>query len=143
MNNVSLFGRIANDLELKTTTSGKQICNFNLAINKYNSEDANFIPCRVWNKTAENLTRYKKKGDQIVLNGTIEVSNYEDTDGNKRKNVYVNANQIFFVSNSNNQSVNSENSQIEQVAEDIFGTSNVSIDDDVFISPDDLPFDMQ
>lgn len=143
MNNVSLFGRIANDLELKTTTSGKQICNFNLAINKYNSEDTNFIPCRVWNKTAENLTRYKKKGDQIVLNGTIEVSNYEDTDGNKRKNVYVNANQIYFVSNSNNQSVNSENSQIEQVAENIFGTTNVSIDDDVFISPDDLPFDMQ
>lgn len=143
MNNVSLFGRIANDLELKTTTSGKQICNFNLAINKYNSEDANFIPCRVWNKTAENLTRYKKKGDQIVLNGTIEVSNYEDTDGNKRKNVYVNANQIFFVSNSNNQNVNNENSQIDQVAEDVFGTSNVSVEDDVFISSDDLPFDMQ
>ncbi len=147
MNNVCLFGRIANELELKSTTSGKSICNFNLAINKYGNEGTNFIPCRVWNKTAENLTRYKKKGDQIVVVGSIETNDYEKN-GEKRKYVYVNANQIHYVANATQQNNDievsyNENSNIEQVAEDVFGTSNVSVDDEVFISSDDLPFDMQ
>ncbi len=147
MNNVCLFGRIANELELKSTTSGKSICNFNLAINKYGNEGTNFIPCRVWNKTAENLTRYKKKGDQIVVVGSIETNDYEKN-GEKRKYVYVNANQIHYVANATQQNNEievsyNENSNIEQVAEDIFGSNNIEVDDDINISYDDLPFDMQ
>jgi single-strand DNA-binding protein len=142
MNNVCLFGRIANELELKSTTSGKSICNFNLAINKYNSDDANFIPCRVWDKVAENLTRYKKKGDQIVIVGSIETSDYEK-DGEKRKYVYVNVNQIHYVATANQNNNNTENKEIEKVAEDVFETNNVELEDDeVNISFDDLPFDM-
>lgn len=147
MNNVCLFGRIANELELKSTTSGKSICNFNLAINKYGNEGTNFIPCRVWNKTAENLTRYKKKGDQIVVVGSIETNDYEKN-GEKRKYVYVNANQIHYVANTTQQNNDievsyNENSNIEQVAEDVFGSNNIEVDDDINISYDDLPFDMQ
>ena len=147
MNNVCLFGRIANDLELKSTTSGKSVCNFNLAIKKINSDDANFIPCRVWNKTAENLTLYKKKGDQIIIVGSIETYDYEDN-GQKKKYVYVNANQIHYVANATKQNNDievsyNENSNIEQVAEDVFGSNNIEVDDDINISFNDLPFDMQ
>lgn len=140
MNNVCLFGRIANDLELKSTTSGKNVCNFNLAIKKINSDDANFIPCRAWNKTAENLTLYKKKGDQIVIVGSVETYDYEDN-GQKRKYVYVNCNQIQYTANTNNN--NTESNKIENVAEEVFGTSNIEVEEDeVNISFDDLPFDM-
>jgi len=140
MNNVCLFGRIANDLELKTTTSGKSICNFNIAINKFNNDGTNFIPCRVWNKIAENLVRYKKKGDQIVIVGSVETNDYEK-EGQKRKYVYINANQIHYVAFNNSQSNNIDNNELKNNEENIFETENISnYDDEVEISFDDLPF---
>lgn len=93
MNKVILTGRIANDLELKATTTGKSICEFRLATNRPVVRDgekvADFINCRVWNKSAENLVKYQIKGNLIAVIGRMQVDRYEDKEGNTRYSNYV------------------------------------------------------
>ena len=91
MNKAILTGRIANDLELKQTTTGKSICEFRLATNRPTNRDgervADFINCRVWNKQAENLVKYQTKGNLIAVIGRMQVDAYQDKEG---KNKYIN-----------------------------------------------------
>ena len=93
MNKVWLTGRIANDLELRATTTGKSICDFRLATNRPVTRDgekvADFINCRVWNKRAENLAQYQTKGNLIAVIGRMQVEKYTDKDGKDRYSTYV------------------------------------------------------
>lgn len=92
MNKALLIGRLVKDPELKMTeTSKREVCQFTIAVNRpYTNEDgerqADFINCVVWDKLAENLSKYQKKGNQIAVEGRIQTRNYEDKDG---KRVYV------------------------------------------------------
>ena len=82
MNKCFIIGRIANDLELRSTNTGKSICEFRLATNRPTSKDgekvADFINCRVWNKLAENLAKYQTKGSLIAVVGRTQVDSYQD-----------------------------------------------------------------
>ena len=93
MNKVTLIGRISNDLEIRATSTGKSICEFRLAINRPANKDgekvADFINCRIWNKSAENLVTYQTKGNLIALSGRIQIENYTDKDGKNRNYTYV------------------------------------------------------
>lgn len=99
MNRVNLIGRISNELEVKYVR-GKEgdfaTLRFNLAVNK-DKEKTNFIPVRVLGKLAENLTNYQKKGSLIGVEGSIEIDQYEDKNGNKKSNMYVLANGIEYL----------------------------------------------
>ena len=99
MNSVCIIGRVANDLELKYVR-GKEgdfaTLKFNVAVTK-DKDKTNFIPVRVLGKLAENLVNYQKKGSLIGIQGSIEIDNYEDKDGNKRSNMYVKANGIEYL----------------------------------------------
>lgn len=99
MNSVCLIGRVSNDLELKYVRGREgdfATLRFNLAVNK-DKDKTNFIPIRVLGKLAENLANYQKKGSLIGIQGSIEIDNYEDKDGNKRSNQYVLANGIEYL----------------------------------------------
>ena len=87
MNVCVLLGRLTKDPELKTTQSGKSVVTFSLAVDGF--KDTDFIDCVAWNATAENLAKFKKKGEQIALTGRITTRSYEDRNGNKRKAVEV------------------------------------------------------
>ena len=99
MNSVNLIGRISNDLEVKYVR-GKEgdfaTLKFNLAVNK-DKDKTNFIPIRVLGKLAENLVNYQKKGSLIGVEGSIEIDNYEDKEGNKVSRMYVLANGIEYL----------------------------------------------
>lgn len=96
MNNVQLLGRICNDLEIKRAQNGgKEILPFTIAVRK-NEEDTNFIDCVAFGKTAQFIDRYFYKGRTIAVNGAIDVSNFTDKDGHKRKSVKVLINQAYF-----------------------------------------------
>ena len=91
MNKAILIGRLTRDPELRTTPTGRNVCQFAIAVNRtYTSasgeREADFINCVVWDKQAENLARYQKKGNQIAVEGRIQTRNYDDKDGKK---VYV------------------------------------------------------
>lgn len=90
MNKTILLGRITKDIELKSTTSGKEVCQFTIAINRtytnQNGEyESDFINCVAYGKTAEVISKYTKKGDRLVVEGRIQTRNYEKN-GNK---IYV------------------------------------------------------
>ena len=76
INVVILVGRLTKDSELQMTGSGKKLCRFTLACNKPNGCD--FVPCTAFDKTAEVLATYGKKGKQIGLEGRINVDKREE-----------------------------------------------------------------
>ncbi len=90
MNVVILSGRLTADVELKSTNSGKNYARFSVAVNRtFSKDEVDFINCMVWEKKAEFISQYFKKGDGIELNGEIRVSSYETENGEKRKSVEV------------------------------------------------------
>ena len=99
MNKAILIGRLTRDPELKMTENTKrEVCQFTIAVNRpYTNDDgerkADFINCVVWDKLAENLSKYQKKGNQVAVEGRIQTRNYDDKDGKK---IYVTE---IFVSN--------------------------------------------
>ena len=93
MNKVILIGRLTRDPELRYTANNKAVCDFTIATNRPVVRDgvrvADFINCRVWGKTAENLVKYQTKGNLIAVSGRMQVDRYEDKGGNTRYSNYV------------------------------------------------------
>ena len=99
MNIVILMGRMVRNPELKYTSSGKAYANFTLAVQK-NKNEAEFIDCTAWEKTAETIAEYFEKGSKILIQGRLSVSNYEQN-GEKRKFTRILANSFEFVESKN------------------------------------------
>ena len=85
MNSINLTGNICNDLELKTTPSGKYVVSFNLAVKRPFSKDTtDFIPVVAWDKNAEYVGTYGRKGSKIAVSGKLTTRKYQDKEGNNR-----------------------------------------------------------
>lgn len=98
MNNCSFIGRFGKEPELKRTNSGKAVVTFSLAVNREGKKDeADWINFTAWEKTAELISKYCHKGDQIGVNGSLQQRSYEDIDGNKRTVHEVRVNRIYFL----------------------------------------------
>jgi single-strand DNA-binding protein len=103
MNRCVILGNLTRDPELKTTTSGKSVCNFTIAVSRRfagpgGEREADFIPVVVWGKQAENCAKYLKKGSQCSVAGAIQVRNYEANDGSRRYVTEVVADEVQFLS---------------------------------------------
>lgn len=100
MNKAILMGRLTADPELRNTQKGKSVTSFTLAVNRRTKSDeqtqADFIDVVAWEKTAEFVSRYFVKGQQVSVVGRIQTRTYEDKNGNKRKAVEVVAEEVFF-----------------------------------------------
>jgi len=85
-NNWIGVGRITNDLELRVTESGKKVLNFSIAIDDGSKEKphTSFIPVEAWERTADVIHDYFKKGDQIIVGGRLVVR--QTTDRNEKRN---------------------------------------------------------
>ena len=90
LNRVILLGRLARNPELKYTQAAEPIavCRFTVAVNRPFAKDgditADFINCIVFGKRAENINQYFGKGSRIAIQGRLQVSNYTDSQGNKK-----------------------------------------------------------
>lgn len=78
LNRVTLIGRITKDLEL-TNVNGKQKTYFTLAVNSFSNKETEFIPCTAWDKNAENMSKYLKKGSLIYTEGRLHLWRNEQT----------------------------------------------------------------
>lgn len=136
MNKVTLIGRIANNLEVRSTSTGKSICEFRLAINRPANKDgeriADFINCRVWNKQAENLEKYQSKGSLIAVVGRIQVDAFQDKEGKNRYNTYVLVEELQYLQSKK------ENTQEKNEFENFKSTTEVQQQFDY--TDEDLPF---
>ena len=133
MNQVTLVGRIANDLELKQTQTGKLFCQFNLAVTRFGGEGADFIPVQVWNKAAENLVKFQTKGSQIAINGRLSVETYE-IDEKKRTFTKIIANEVEFLGSKPQEKT------VAEVRYEQKKMSNEVMNAMSFINDESLPF---
>ena len=134
MNVVILMGRMTRDPELKFTSGGKAFANFSLAVQKAKDE-VEYIDCTVWEKTAETIAEYFRKGNRILIQGRLSVNSYEQN-GEKRRMTRVVVNSFEFVESAGNSGNNSgyqqqqsfNNSNNKPVQNDDF--DNDDMDDD-------------
>lgn len=110
INRVVLVGRLTTDPELKTTDSGKKVCNFTIAINDGygDKQKSYFIACVVWNKSAENLVQYTKKGDLIGVEGKLTQRTF-DLNGSIRSVTEVLCSSVTFLNSTNTQTSATDN----------------------------------
>ena len=99
MNKVILSGNISNDIDLKQTSGGTPVARFNMAVNRA-KEGVDFIPIVVWNQLAENIKEYCSKGTHILVEGRIQISDYEK-DGQKRYSTEVVADRVEWTKKEN------------------------------------------
>ena len=100
MNHFVGIGRLVRDPEVRYTQSGKAIASFTLAIDRRRSGDGNqqadFIQCVAWEKTAEVISQYCAKGKKIAVEGRIQTRSYDANDGTKRYVTEVVVNNMEF-----------------------------------------------
>lgn len=107
LNRVVISGRIGKDLELKTTQSGTSVVSFSLAVDRDFKDKASgeratdWIDFVAWRSTAEYVCRYGAKGRQLIVDGRLQVRDWTDKDGNKRRSVEVVADSVYFVGGRN------------------------------------------
>lgn len=101
MNNVQLVGRFTKDPDVRYTDSGTSIARFTLAVDrrykKEEGDNADFISCVAFDKTAEFIEKYFGKGQRIGLTGRIQTGSYTNKDGNRVYTTDVVAAQVEFV----------------------------------------------
>lgn len=102
MNRAILVGRLTRDPELRNTNSGVPVASFTIAVNRAfasqsGEREADFINCIAFNKQAENLQRYIKKGGLVGVEGRIQTRNYTAQDGTKRYVTEVVCDNIHFL----------------------------------------------
>lgn len=107
MNKVILIGNLTRDPELTETTSGIKICRFSIAVGRnYSGADGekktDFFNIVAWRGLGENVARYCRKGSKVCVSGSIELRNYEDSQGVKRTGVDIIAQDVEFLSTRTN-----------------------------------------
>ena len=109
MNKVILMGRLTRDPEVRYTQGNNTaVCSFSLAVNRrFKQEgqpDADFINVVAWAKTAEFVSKYFAKGQQVAVVGRIQTRNYDDKDGKKIFVTEVVAEEVYFADSKKEQS---------------------------------------
>lgn len=124
MNIVMLIGRLTNDPELKQNEKYTQ-CKFTLAVNRL-KEGTDFINCIAWNKQAEAISKYLKKGSQVAIEGRIQTGSYDGKNG-KVYTTDVIVQNLNFIGTKEKE-------------DDIFKGKTSVKTDEIELSPDDYPF---
>jgi single-strand DNA-binding protein len=100
LNKVIIMGNISNEVELKQTQSGTSVCSFNVAVNRYskdpNEKKVDFLTVVAWQQKAEFVSKYFKKGQAILVCGSLENREWTDKQGNKRISTEIIAEEISF-----------------------------------------------
>ena len=132
------IGNLCQDIELKSTPSGANVVNNSIAINeKYKDKQGNqqesvqFINLVFWNKQAELISTYCRKGSKIFIEGQLQTRKWEDKDGNDRYTTEINVRSLEFL-----DSKSSSDQQQQPQAQD---QSTQPSQQDDFIE-DDIPF---
>lgn len=128
MNKCILIGRLTNDPELRENEKTK-MAKFTIAVNRV-KEGADFISCIAWNKTAELISKYFKKGYQIALEGHINTGSYDDKNGNKRYTTDVIVDSLTFLSNNPVNAKGKEKDIVKEEKNDPFKEFGEEVDID-------------
>jgi single-strand DNA-binding protein len=101
LNNVVIMGRLTRDPELRRTQSGTAVTSFTMAVDRdfksqSGEKETDFIDVVAWRNTGEFAAKYLANGRMAAVEGRIQVRNWQDKDGNRRKSVEVVADNVYF-----------------------------------------------
>jgi len=142
LNSIILMGRLTRDPELRHTQSGNAVVSFSLAVERdyaANGEErqTDFIDIVAWRGTAEFVSKYFSKGQMAVVIGRLQIRDWTDKEGNKRRSAEVLADRVYF-----GESKRSENRD-NQISTFYAPTAPVNIEPPAFSEYEDdgdLPF---
>ena len=108
MNKLTIIGNLTRDPELRTTSSGINVCTFTVAVNRRrsansNQPEADFFRITAWRSTAEFIAKYFRKGSAICICGSIQNRNWTDQNGQKHYMTDIVADEAYFVESRNSQ----------------------------------------
>ena len=102
LNRIILMGRLTRDPELRRTGSGTAVASFTVAVDRdfgkseNGEKETDFIDCVAWRQTGEFVSKYFTKGRMAVVSGRLQIRNWTDKDGNKRRSAEVVADNVYF-----------------------------------------------
>ena len=102
LNHIVLMGRLTRDPELRRTGAGVAVATFSIAVDRdfansaTGERETDFIDIVAWRSTAEFVSKYFAKGRMAVISGRLQIRNWNDKDGNKRRSAEVIADNVYF-----------------------------------------------
>jgi len=139
INQVILMGRLTRDPETRTTTTGKTIASFSLAVDRGGQDDqADFFEITAWEKLGELVSQYLSKGRRCLVQGRLRQDSWDDKEtGKKRSRVEVVATDVTFLDGPSGDSAGASN-----YSSDSSNKSTKKSDDVVIEDIDDKPIDL-
>ena len=101
LNHIDVMGRLVRDPELRQTQDGTAVCSFCIACDRdrktrEGERETDFLEVVTWNRTAEFTSRYFTKGQLVALSGRLQMRDWQDKDGNKRRSAEIVAHTCYF-----------------------------------------------
>lgn len=101
LNHIVIMGRLTRDPELRKTQGGTSVASFTLAVDRDfkpegGEKETDFIDCVAWKGTADFVSGYFFKGSMAVVDGRLQLRDWKDKDGNKRRSAEIVANSVYF-----------------------------------------------
>lgn len=120
MNSVNLIGRLTRDPELVESKGGTSIVNFALALDRRErDQDPVYVEVKAFAGQADAIAEHKRKGDEVAVEGRLELDRWEAKDGSNRSRLYVVANRVQFLRNKRSEHNGADPASAEAASEDI------------------------
>ncbi len=107
LNHIVIMGRLTRDPELRRTGSGVAVASFTLAVDRDftgkdgGEKETDFIDCVAWRGTGEFVSKYFTKGRMACVSGRLQLRDWTDKDGNKRRNAEILVDNVYFADSKN------------------------------------------
>ena len=139
INQVILMGRLTRDPEQRTTTSGKTIASFSIAVDRGGESDtADFFEVTAWEKLGELVIQYLAKGRRVLVQGRLRQDSWDDKEtGKKRSRIEVTATDVTFLDGPSDGNSNTGGSSAPRTSAPAKKSDDVVIED-----IDDKPIDL-
>ena len=137
LNHITAAGRLTKDPELRRTQNGVAVASFTIACDRdikdaSGNKQTDFIDCVAWRNTAEFVDKYLTRGRMVIVSGRLQMREWTDKNGNKRRNAEILAENVYFA-DSKRTVENTEKNETKEAAQTV-DFDQVEIDDD------ELPF---
>lgn len=120
LNIITIMGRITKDIELRRTNNGTSVASFTVAVDRdFDKTKTDFIECVAWKNTAEFAAKYFGKGSKVVLSGSLQMRDWEDKNGSKRRNAEIIVNSIYFADSKNANNAEPQFAEVEDDDSDL------------------------
>ena len=102
LNRVVIMGRLTRDPELRRTQTGSAVTSFSLAVDRDfapkdgGEKQTDFIDCVAWRQTGEFVSKYFQKGSMAAVTGRLQIRDWQDKEGNKRRSAEVVVDNVYF-----------------------------------------------